>query len=181
MVAVTGDTRGCVMTDIKNNSVNRIVDAGHRLVDDFQEDLMRRHKEAMEVTTLDDILSLLTGVVETMTDALNRNTDRFYRDPGLPTYDLRHELVYGSADLSAAIRNQVIKDAREFMKRGYEVIGVDELTSALVSMDKSIAALKKTCPEPDLAMIRRTGVEIERGEYLSVEEAFPDVLSASQG
>jgi hypothetical protein len=164
------------MSDLKNHGIaNRLIDTGRGIVGDFQDEIMRCHDEAMAVVSLEDVIEVLTGVAELLGSELTKIADRFFKnDPSIPDYNGRRRLIECTSSLASLIKEKLLTDAKKFADEGYEVNGVDAMTAALAKLDGSIAAVRKTCPEPNKDMLAKTAENIRRGQYKAAKEILDE-------
>lgn len=161
------------MIDTSNSYsvANRLINAGRGIVDDFQEALMRDHDEAMEVTSLEEVIGALSGVVGILTPKAERIVARFYKnDKTIPSYNERRTLIACFEDLHAEVSDRIVQDGRKFVNEDYDVEGLDNLVEMLAKMKKAIEKLKKTCPEPNENMLARTAQNILSGHFKPAKE-----------
>jgi hypothetical protein len=154
---------------VKNTK--RLIRTGQDIADDFHEDLMRHHCEAMSVSGLEESCFLLSRVANLLTSVCETISSKFLKNQtDIPSYNDRRTLVKMLSELLSSISEDIIQPAATFKKEGYAVTGIEELIQAYDRLALATSVLKKTCPEVNKEMLARTANNIARGEVKTVKE-----------
>ncbi len=153
------------------NNAKRLIRTGQDIADDFHEELMRRHKEAMSVNSLEEAIFILSNVADVLTSLSDAISSRFLKNQtDIPSYNDRRTLVKMLNELLTSISQDVIQQATIFKTEGYAVAGIDALTQSRDKLVRATALLQKTCPEANKELLGRTASNITRGEVQTVKE-----------